>query len=127
MDLPALRPDRSRVVPCAQVHSLLVPESSLRRRSDLRCPDLRLPSYCIVGGFVFTPLCAIILHALLLHALLLHCRRLCAFARVRAPPAVESELTHLFSCHRALPHSASPPLTVPHVASGELSSSLSFP
>jgi len=39
------------------VHSLLVPESSAHRKTGLRCPDLRLPSYFIVGGVVFCPLC----------------------------------------------------------------------
>lgn len=40
-----------------KVHTLLVPEASWRRKTGLRCPDLRLPSYFIVGGLVFTPLC----------------------------------------------------------------------
>lgn len=39
------------------VHSLLVPEASSQRKLGLRCPDLRLPSYLIVGGFVFCTLC----------------------------------------------------------------------
>ena len=39
------------------VHALLVPESSVHRKVGQRCPDLRLPSYCIVGGLVFVPLC----------------------------------------------------------------------
>ena len=37
--------------------SLLVPEASSQRKAGLRCPDLRLPSYIIVGGFVFCALC----------------------------------------------------------------------
>ena len=40
-----------------RVHSLLVPESSEHRKTGVRCPDLRLPSYLIIGGVVFTPLC----------------------------------------------------------------------
>ena len=39
------------------VHSLLVPETSSRRKTGVTCPDLRLPSYYIVGGLVFCPLC----------------------------------------------------------------------
>jgi len=38
-------------------HQLLVPESSAHRKRGVRCPDLRLPSYLIVGGLVFTQLC----------------------------------------------------------------------
>ena len=40
-----------------RVHSLLVPESSEHRKTGKRCPDLRLPSYMIVGGLVFCALC----------------------------------------------------------------------
>jgi S1-C subfamily serine protease len=40
-----------------RVHGLLVPEASSQRKQGLRCPDLRLPSYLIVGGFVFVTLC----------------------------------------------------------------------
>ena len=36
-----------------RVHSLLVPESSEHRKTGVRCPDLRLPSYLIIGGVVF--------------------------------------------------------------------------
>jgi len=41
------------------VHQLLVPESSNHRKTGLgmRCSDLRLPSYYIVGGLVFCTLC----------------------------------------------------------------------
>lgn len=39
------------------VHQLLVPESSSHRKTGMRCPDLRLPSYYIVGGLVFCTLC----------------------------------------------------------------------
>ena len=40
-----------------KVHSLLVPETSTHRKTGQRCPDLRLPSYYIVGGLVFVALC----------------------------------------------------------------------
>ena len=40
-----------------RVHTLLVPEASHHRKTGMRCPDLRLPSYYVCGGLVFCALC----------------------------------------------------------------------
>jgi len=40
-----------------RLSTLLVPVDSAQRKPGAQCPDLRVPSYAIVGGLVFVPLC----------------------------------------------------------------------
>ena len=80
------------------VHQLLVPESSSHRKTGMRCPDLRLPSYYIVGGLVFCTLCD---HASLSGAFYADC------AQVKCSPLVTEaacEALWQFSCSLLAPY-----------------------